>query len=376
MANSNILMDMWYSKRKPWLSIVLLPVSCLFHLLIVLRRAYYRHIVRAEALPLPVIVVGNINLGGSGKSPLLIALALHLKSLGYSPGVISRGYGSSAPHYPFVVTADTAADIAGDEPLMIAQRCGCPVVIDADRLAAANKLIELGCCDLILSDDGLQHYRLPRQLEIVVVDGQRYLGNERLLPAGPLREPASRLGQVDWVAVNGAVHDSNKENKSSGNRYLKTPETRVDMQLRPVSWQRLSDGEALSLAQKPWISEGESEGESGGKRCGRVHAVAGIGNPQRFFQTLADLGVDFIPHAFSDHHHFQWADIDFPDELPVVMTEKDAVKCRALLKEKAVSKELNRCWFLSVEAQLDERFYREFASRLRDIQSYLVAAKH
>lgn len=361
---------MWYGGRKPWLSFVLLPVSCLFRLLIVLRRAYYRHIVRPEALPLPVIVVGNINLGGSGKSPLLIALALHLKSLGYSPGVISRGYGSSAPHYPFVVTADTAAAVAGDEPLMIAQRCGCPVVVDADRLAAANKLIELDCCDLILSDDGLQHYRLPRQLEIVVVDGQRYLGNERLLPAGPLREPASRLGQVDWVAVNGAAHSSSAEaNSSTMERYLKAPETRIDMQLRPMSWQHLFDGESLSLAQQPWTS--------GGKSGGRVHAVAGIGNPQRFFQTLADLGVDFIPHAFSDHHHFQWADIDFPDDLPVVMTEKDAVKCRALLKEQGTAKGLDRYWFLSVEAQLEERFYRNLASRLRDIQfPILVTAKH
>lgn len=372
MPNSNLLLDMWYYNRTPWLSLLLLPLSWIFRLLIVLRRAYYRHIVKPQPLSVPVIVVGNINLGGSGKSPLLISLALHLQKLGYSPGVISRGYGSISPHYPFVVTGETPAELAGDEPLMIAQRSACPVVIDADRLAAAKKLIELDCCDIILSDDGLQHYRLPRDLEIVVVDGERGFGNGRLLPAGPLREPASRLRQVDWVAVNGGLDKDSVDTDKSILGWPNAEDTRINMQLHPVNWQRLSDAESLRLDQLPGTPIAK----------GKVHAVAGIGNPQRFFQSLTALGVDFIPHPFPDHHLFQWSDIDFADDLPVVMTEKDAVKCRNLLKEGRDHgqsdnglERMKRYWFLSVQAQLDQGFYQALETRLNALPNQRKQSK-
>lgn len=362
MADSNTLVAMWYHKRWPWLSNLLLPLSWLFYLLIALRRRYYRSVAKPDALPVPVIVVGNINLGGSGKSPLLIALALHLRQKGFSPGVISRGYGSNAPHYPFTVTDETSAELAGDEPLMIAQRSACPVVIDPDRLTAAKKLVQTNHCDLILSDDGLQHYRLPRDLEIIVVDGQRLLGNERLLPAGPLREPASRLRQADCVVVNGGLDGAGADAVGFNTRKQLKPDACFGMQLQPISWQRLSDGNSVAAQQQPWTSERKSKG--------RVHAVAGIGNPQRFFQTLKDLGVDFIPHCFPDHHIFQWSDISFQDDLPVVMTEKDAVKCRVLLEARTVQQQrdqvqIDRYWYLSVQAQLDEAFFPALEERLR-----------
>jgi tetraacyldisaccharide 4'-kinase len=354
MAMTETLLAMWYQKRLTWLSLLLLPWSAVFWLLITLRRAWFSHIVKPDSLPVPVVVIGNINLGGSGKTPLLIALALRLRQMGYAPGVISRGYGSRAPHYPFLVDAETAVELAGDEPLMIAQNSGCPVIIAADRLAAARELIERTHCDLILSDDGLQHYRLPRDLEIVVIDGERRLGNERLLPAGPLREPVSRLRQADWVVVNGEPDGSETVSNDVYESELSGLANRAGMQLHPLNWRRLSDGQIVSL-------------ESAFPK--RVHAVAGIGNPQRFFCTLHALGISFIPHSFPDHHDFRWIDIDFHDNLPVVMTEKDAVKCRALLRGRTA---VDHYWCLSVQAQLDEAFYEALSARLESSRQFPV----
>jgi tetraacyldisaccharide 4'-kinase len=348
---------MWYRNRRPWLGMLLSPVSLLFRSIITVRRACLQRKARDARLPVPVIIVGNINLGGSGKSPVLIALARRLRSMGYSPGVISRGYGSRAPFYPFMVTAETLPLVGGDEPVMIAQRSACPVVIDSNRLNAARTLIESTGCDLVLSDDGLQHYRLPRDLEIVVVDGQRGLGNGRLLPAGPLREPVSRLDQADWLIVNGASSDP-VENLAS-----KFADKSHRMQLRPVAWHRLANGEVMELPAQPWPA------------ATRVHALAGIGNPQRFFDTLRELGLEVIPHSFPDHHQFQLDDFTFADDLPVVMTEKDAVKCRALPEFKRSSSAANY-WYLRVDAELGEDFYNALRARLRELQAPSEAATH
>ncbi|MEX1034117.1 MAG: tetraacyldisaccharide 4'-kinase [Cellvibrionaceae bacterium] len=333
-----------------WLSTLLLPLAWLFHLLIVMRRAYYRHLASPRALPCPVVVVGNINLGGSGKTPLLIALARYLRQAGYSPGVVSRGYGSSAPYYPFTVSEATSVVEAGDEPLMIAQQSACPVVIGSDRMAAARQLIEQNHCDVILSDDGLQHYRLPRDLEIVVIDGERLLGNNRLLPAGPLREPVARLQQVDWVVINGAMNNTKQALGVDGT---------IGMRLHPLGWRRVADSrfpsDTIAAGREPWWTKDGSKI--------KVHALAGIGNPQRFFDTLGELGSDFLAHGFPDHHDFQLNDIDFQDSLPVVMTEKDAVKCRPLLIHQPMLRE--RYWYLAVEARVDGDFFEALDLRLR-----------
>lgn len=336
----SLLLDTWYRRRHRWLSVLLLPLSWFFAALTHLRRVFLQRAARAHRLPLPVIVIGNITLGGSGKSPLLIAVAKRLKEAGYAPGVVSRGYGSDAPHYPFFVMPDASAREAGDEPLMIARASGCPVVIDRDRLAAARALVESKRCNLILSDDGLQHYRLPRDLEIVVVDGQRLLGNGRLLPAGPLREGARRLSEVDWVLVNGG--------EAGQGRFPQA----LAMNLQPLGWQPLGPGQEHPLEPLPWKNESR-----------RVHAVAGIGNPERFFTTLHQLGLDVIPHAFADHWQYRACDLRFDDGLSVVMTEKDAVKCRELLNDLD-----GEYWYLRVGAQVEEVFYTGLLQQIDSIR--------
>ncbi|MGQ9425195.1 tetraacyldisaccharide 4'-kinase [Gilvimarinus sp. F26214L] len=351
MADSRTLLASWYGGRHRWLATLLLPLSWLFRLLITLRRYYYHRIAPSASLPVPVVAVGNINVGGAGKTPLLIALARALRQRGFRPGVVSRGYGSRAPHYPFLVSAGSPVEQAGDEPLMIARRSGCPVMIDADRLAAARALIAGNHCNVILSDDGLQHYRLPRDLEIVVVDGQRGVGNGHLLPAGPLREPLSRLQEVDWLVING---DGGAAIAGHGK-----PAQR--MRLLPDAWQAVHGIGTAPVEQPPWSS-------------GRVHALAGIGNPARFFQTLRDLGLDVIEHGFPDHHPFQVADLRFDDDLPVVMTEKDAVKCQAVLEsaKDVPTATLENYWYLTVHAQLEEEFYDAVADAIHASRRHSV----
>src|SRR5690554_2376911 len=212
-----------------------MPLTGLFRLISALRRRYLRRFAQ-HRLGVPVLVVGNISLGGTGKTPVIIALVKHLHSRGYKPGVISRGYGAKAPSYPLVVTEETPVQHSGDEPLLIAQATGCPVCVDPDRVAAGERLVALGC-DLILSDDGLQHYRLGRDLEIAVVDGERRFGNGWCLPTGPLREPISRLRQVDWVLVNGGAGADNAD----------IPGKRVAMTLNADHWRRFGERDPLPL---------------------------------------------------------------------------------------------------------------------------------
>ncbi len=261
-----------------------------------------RRLKRQVRVSVPVIVVGNISVGGTGKTPFTIWLVEQLRAHGLRPGVISRGYGGKAPRYPLRVTAETSPAHCGDEPALIARRCGVPVAVAPDRVAAAQLLIDSGEIDLLIADDGLQHYRLGRDLEICVVDGTRGLGNGALLPAGPLREPPERLATVDLIVVNGGRWRPEVATKARI----------VDLQLGTDEAVSLIDGERRPLAEF---------------RGSRVHAVAAIGNPARFFACLCNAGIEVSMHPFPDHHRYEPGELEFGGEAPVLMTEKDAVKC-------------------------------------------------
>ena len=271
--------------------------------------------------PVPVIVVGNITVGGTGKTPLVIWLVRWLQQRGLRPGVVSRGYGGKGSRSPLVVPSGGAdPSRCGDEPVLIAARTDCPVVVCRNRVKAVQALLRTGDVDVVVADDGLQHYALARDVEIAVVDGHRGLGNGRLLPAGPLREPAERLKQVDWVVTNGRACSA-------------APEASL-MRMQPVAFINLGTGEALSPTDFVACHE-------------RVHAVAGIGNPERFAHLLDELGVRAELHAFADHHRFTGVEIAYEDGAPVVCTDKDAVKLSRL----AVP--LGHCWRLQVAAEID-----------------------
>ncbi len=318
----------WYSDQPApcWLK----PLAALYRYLAERRKQEYLSGRRPRwSAPVPVIVVGNISVGGTGKTPVTLWLVEWLRSQGYSPGIISRGYGGKPASYPYEVMADSPADQSGDEPLMMVRRTGCPLVIDPDRPAAARELLQRHDCDLIISDDGLQHYALGRDIEIAVIDGERGLGNRHCMPAGPLREPETRLQSVDLVLQNGG----------EAGRFA------------PYCF-RLQPGQLYSPDRKESVSLQQLSGAA-------VHAVAGIGHPQRFFNTLRQAGLEVIEHAFPDHHPFTSRDIEFGDGLPVVMTEKDAVK---------VSPDAgSNVWFLEVEASPDVAFADALARKLNCI---------
>lgn len=310
----NFLERAWY-RPQSW-SLALAPLAGVFRYMVGKRRRWLEKYRRS--LQLPVVVVGNITVGGTGKTPLLIALVKALQEQGYRPGVISRGYGGRAPFYPMQVTADSEARQSGDEPLLIAQTCHCPVIVDPNRYRAARLLQDSGQCDVLLSDDGLQHYRLPRNIEIVVVDGERVLGNGWCLPAGPLREPVSRLAEADFAIVNGGGAVLNHSRQ-------------YHMDLQPLVFRNLKTGELREPKNPP--------GE------GFVHAIAGIGNPTRFARTLASLGLAVRLHPYPDHHVYRGEELNFGDSRPVVITAKDAVKCLQFASDQV--------WVLDVVARLE-----------------------
>jgi tetraacyldisaccharide 4'-kinase len=307
----------WY--RFSPLHLFLFPVSLIFRAIAGLRRFLYRSgILASVGLPVPVVVVGNISVGGTGKTPLTLWLAQQLIDNGWHPGIVSRGYTKSegSRKTPHEVSIDDAADKVGDEPLLMAQRALCPVWIGRDRPAAAHALLQAHPeCDIILSDDGMQHYRMRRNAEIAVVDGARRFGNGLLLPAGPLREPVSRLKQVDAIVIN------------SG----KAKDGEFAMTLEGTRFHNLLNPEMI-------VAPGNFSGQ-------RLHAIAGIGHPQRFFTHLEHLGLKTQRHAFPDHHHYSAGDIAFNDADAILMTEKDAVKCAPFATEK--------CWVLRVDAQVN-----------------------
>jgi len=318
---------------------VLAPLSFLFGVAVRVRRALYRlRVLPVIRVGIPVVVVGNINIGGSGKTPLVLWIAKHLESSGWRPGIVSRGYGGSVAAQgdsPVAVTIASEPAAVGDEPLLLARRSGCPVWVGADRVAACRALLARHPeCNVLVLDDGLQHYRLGRDIEVAVVDARGF-GNGRLFPAGPLREPVSRLASVDATVSNGAAFWKGYEMRLAGRR----------------------------LVMLAYASRELDPGELGTKR---VHAVAGIGEPARFFRHLEALGLEVLPHPFPDHHAFVASDLEFGDALPIVMTEKDAVKCNLLVGAAAAAAR-ERSWVLPVSAELDAAFGAMLDEKLRGI---------
>jgi tetraacyldisaccharide 4'-kinase len=322
VLDERALQEIWYGGRRPGVTLVLL--SKLFGAASALRRALYRSgVLKAIKVCVPVIVVGNIAVGGTGKTPLVIALVEELRKRGWNPGVVSRGFAGSAKEITRVEAQSDPA-LVGDEARLIFDATQAPVVIGRDRVCAAQALVAAGV-DVIVSDDGLQHYRLRRDVEICVIDGARRFGNGRLLPAGPLREPVQRLADIDFRVCNGEA----AEQGETAMHLLGDTAIALDDPTRTI---RLAD-------------------------IPRAHAVAGIGNPGRFFSALRAAGIDVIEHAFPDHHAFAPADLDFGDDVPVLMTDKDAVKCGAFAHA-------NR-WRVPVRAMLPDAFFYDVAARLK-----------
>jgi tetraacyldisaccharide 4'-kinase len=304
-----------------WVTILLTPLSWVIRAAVtVYHRLHKVGLLRIEHLRVPVIVVGNISVGGTGKTPLVLWLANRLRESGYQPGIISLGYGGTNK-LPLAVQADSDTTLCGDEPVLLARRSHCPVWIGKNKVAAARALLAANAgCDVIISDDGLQHYRLARDVEIAVIDGARGLGNGLLIPFGPLREPPSRLRAVDAIVVRGPTA-----------HIFQAVQLQYNMTLEPISLQNLRDTNRCVDA-------------SHFKEL-RVHAVAGIGNPRQFFETLAHMGIKHTPHAFADHHAFVASELIYSDCDAVVMTEKDAVKCEPFASDKQ--------WALQVDARMD-----------------------
>ncbi len=295
-------------------------------------RAYAAHWLRSYRAGKPVVVVGNLTVGGTGKTPLVAWLAERLSRRGLSVGIVSRGYGRSFDE-PHLVEPDSSWREVGDEPLLLRRRTGCLTMVGRERVAAARALAAHGV-DVIIADDGLQHLRLFRDCEIVVVDGSRGFGNGRLLPAGPLREPASRLLRADVTVLNGRPEHRSLQKDGAA--------AFVSMAMVAGNARRVDDG---APEQPLELFRGQ-----------RAHAVAGIGNPTRFFRDLRERGIDVIEHSFPDHHPFVERDLEFGDQLPVLMTEKDAVKCREFAAP--------QLWYVPISAELGESQERELLQRV------------
>ncbi len=330
MSFSFWLQAQW--KKRGIYALLMFPLSILYCVVMSLRReAYESGLIKTHQIKLPVIVVGNLSVGGTGKTPLVIWIASKLAERGLRPAVISRGYGGRAKEFPFVVYPHTPAALAGDEPVMIARTLGCPVVIDPDRVAAANWLVDNNLCDVIISDDGLQHLALGRDLEIAVITSEQIAGNGFCLPAGPLREGSGRLKSIDVVI-----------SRQQGSEL--TPHF---MNLHPGECARL-DNPAMRLPLSAfWKTP--------------VHAIAGIGNPEGFFESLRTAGLEIIPHAFPDHYDYTPVDISFSDGLPVLMTEKDAVKCTEFANR--------NCWAVTVSVEVDEGILGIIIKKIKEIKS-------
>ena len=333
MSAERFWTNAWYQKST-WL-VLLVPLSWLFRAISRLRRIVLQWRFQGQSYAMPVVVIGNISLGGSGKTPLIIALAKALSERGYSVGVVSRGYGGASAQYPLVVGPDTLVSQSGDEPLLIAKKLGCPVVVDPNRARAVEKLVKSFSCDLILSDDGLQHYRLHRDVEIAVVDGRRRFGNGYTLPAGPLRESPRRLKEVDFIIQNGGIVEPDD------------PGTYI-VQLETSGLRRFGSSELIGFDQ--WVESTN------------IHAVAAIGHPERFFESLRQMGFKVDSEPKNDHQTLTARDIGFDDDLPVVITAKDAVKYQDLVPD--------NLWVLEVEMALDN----EFVSSLIDCAGLTVTS--
>jgi tetraacyldisaccharide 4'-kinase len=318
---------LWY-KKYPVLW-PLIPFSWIFSAIVSLRRFCYNiGLLSQQYFDVPVIVVGNLTVGGTGKTPLVIHIANLLKQRGKIPGIISRGYKGKAKG-PVCVTEFSDPRMVGDEAVLLAKKLHCPVVVGANRPDALRLLLKTFPIDVVIADDGLQHYALYRHIEIAVVDGVRRFGNGFCLPTGPLREPKKRLRSVDFIINNGGIPENNE----------------YDMEMLPLALYNL-----LEPDQKRALNTLEGK---------RVHAVAGIGHPERFFQLLRSYHIQVIPHSFPDHTFFKPTDIQFSDELPVIMTEKDAVKCAAFASSKH--------WVLTMKMRVNPLFDARLLNLLQEI---------
>jgi len=323
------LQKSWYQGRG-W-SQLLRPLGGLFCGVVRLRRsAYGSGLLHAAEAPVPVVIVGNITAGGTGKTPLVAWLARHLRDIGRKPGIVTRGYRGESVEWPQFVAQDTPAAWVGDEALLLARQTGCPVVAGPDRGEDVDLLLERAQCDIILSDDGLQHYALKRDVEIAVIDGERQLGNGLCLPAGPLREPVSRLREVDLVVVNGEAKG----------RYP------YAFRIRPVMAVNLKD---------PFTTRPLED-----FRGQKVAALAGIGNPDRFFDTLRKAGLEVEKHPFPDHHPYRAEELRPFSGRPLLMTEKDAVKCEPYATEDH--------WYVSVELDVEPAFTERLEHILKGLE--------
>ncbi len=324
LAIERRLERLWYGKSN--LVLILQPFAFLFRCLVTVRRwAFRAGLLAQHKMPVPVIVVGNITSGGTGKTPLVAWLVRYLEDAGLRPGIVSRGYGGQGGSATLMVTPDSPAHIVGDEALLLAKRTGVPVCVCTDRVSAARKLAELGV-DIIIADDGMQHYRLARDLEIAVLDGERGIGNGRLLPAGPLREAPERLNEVDLVLVNGDARGVDG----------------LEFRLVPTGAIRLDAGESLNLDHF----------------AGRqVLALAGIGNPNRFYRLLESARIEVLTFDVPDHGVVSLKDLRHAHILPILMTEKDAVKYPDSTDDNV--------WYVPVDVRMPERTEAAVVDQLR-----------
>jgi len=333
------LQKVWYQDSPAYW--MLLPLSGIYWAMITLRRYLYRFgVLRQENVGVPVIVVGNLTAGGTGKTPTTVWLARALKERGFTPGIVSRGYGGSQSASPMRVDAASNPDVVGDEPIVLARRSGCRVAVARKRVRGAAMLIDDGA-DLIIADDGLQHLRLARSYEICVVDGKRWLGNRLVLPAGPLRETPSRLSGVDQILVNGKLSETGR---------TATEQNAIEFELVASDVCRLNG----SLERPIERFAGTT-----------VHGVAAIGNPARFFDMLRGYEIQVIEHEFADHAKIDIAALSFNDEFDILMTEKDAVKLGTRVAD--------RFWFVPVDVQMDPAlagpWLEQIESRMRSEQA-------
>ncbi len=334
--SSDLVEKLWYDRGRPLAPLA--PLAWLYRAVAESKRQKALKALR-KPLPLPVVVVGNITAGGTGKSPLTARLVQLMQEQGWQPVILSRGYGGKSDEYPLEVTHSTPPGVCGDEPLMLALATGCPVVVDPDRTRGAQHAIEQQLGDVLICDDGMQHYRLPRDIELAVFDARRGIGNGALIPVGPLREPVERLSSVDFVILNGEPFPEDGKRIAD---FAGVEHSNIHaMALKPSALVNINSGDTLPP---------EALHNRG------VRAVAGIGNPSRFFDTLRELGARVTEKPFPDHHHFRPDDLGFHIGEWLVMTAKDAVKCRGFAPDNA--------WMLTVEASLSEPFEQRFLERL------------
>lgn len=323
--------SIWYQKNI--FSCLLLPFSAVYRMAIAIRRLFYQtNIFKTTNFSVPVIVVGNITVGGTGKTPFVIALTELLKHHHYKPGIVSRGYHGSEKNFPHWVNDKSDPKHVGDEAVLLARRTQCPVVIDPHRTRAVQMLLSKTDCNVVISDDGLQHYAMGRNIEIAVVDGERRFGNGFCLPAGPLRETITRLNSVDFIVANGAAAKNEFAMTLQGDHIYNIKNSEKQLTLDDI--------------RQP------------------VHAVAAIGNPQRFFKQLKEMGLNIIEHEFPDHYFFKPGDIDFGKNAIVIMTEKDAVKCLDFASDNH--------WCFAVSAKIEDVFYKQVLDQLSAVSSEVV----